>query len=408
MGWFARTTGRRKALALALLVGATVGAVFSVRLSSALVFASTQPVLAMTLGGNYADAAGRLATAEFALGQGKARLSAARREQLVDGLRFDPLSRRAVSALGLDAEVAGEKDRAERLMKAGDAISRRDGATQLWLLKEAAAKEDWPTTFRHLDAAISTSESAWQQLFPLLTQGLAFPYVREALRQPVQQGRFWISPFLTHAIENSPNPEHIRLLLEDAAPFASDDDLNPLKAKLVARFASLGRVEEASEFAQEGLGADGDVLGNIAITPQTLDPLFAPLTWQIIQQPNIAADPDAESGSIFFSASPGPRSVPLTRHLVLEPGRYRFSFVAGAPPISEVAGGEWAISCISGNQPVLIATVPVDTRSRNGNAATFDLPAGCPGAVFSLVVIGDIEGTEAAFSISDISLARAR
>ena len=406
MGWFARTTARRKACALAVLVLATAAALYSVRLSASYVFASTQPMLSMAIGGINADAVGRLATAEFALGQGKARLSAERRRQLIVGLRYDPLSRRAVSALGLDAEVAGQQDLAERFMKAGDAISRRDKATQLWLLKEAAEREDWPTTFRHLDAAISTGEATWPQLFPLLAQGLAYPYVREAMKPLVQRGRFWIPPFLTYAIDNSPNPENIRRLFEESGSPGRRDDLRPLQAKLVARFASLGRIEEASEFAQRTMGADKDVLGQIAITPATLDPLFAPLTWQIIQQPNIAADPDTDAGSIFFSASPGPRSAPLTRQLILEPGRYVFSFVAAAPPISEAAQSEWAISCISGNQPVLIATIPVTTRSRDGNRASFDLPARCPGAVFSFVIIGNVEGAEATISISNISLIR--
>lgn len=406
MSRFARMTAGRKALALALLVGAALAAAFSVRLSAGFVFASTQPILAMTIGGGAADAVGRLATAELVLTKGQSRLSAERRNQLIESLSFDPLSRRAISALGLDAEVAGNKEQATRLMVAGDAISRRDRATQLWLLKEAAAKEDWPTTFRHLDAAISTSESAWPQLFPLLSQGLAYKYVREALRAPIQEDRFWTSPFLAYAINNSPNPEHIGRLLLDAAPYAPNDDLNPLKAKLIARFASLGRIEEASAFAQEGLGASGDILATVAITPRTLDPLFAPLTWQVIQHPNIATDPDTEAGSIYFSASPGRRAVPFTRHLVLEPGRYRFSFTAAAPPISEVAEAEWAISCIRGNRPALISTVPVNSRSRKGNAASFDLPPSCPGAVLSLVIIGDMEGSEAALSISEISLSK--
>jgi hypothetical protein len=396
------------ALALACLLVAIAGAVVSVRLSSSYVFASTQPMLAMSIGGTSAEVIGRLAAAEYALGEGKVRLSEARRNQLLAAVRIDPLSRRALRALGLDAEVSGDEERTARLMAAGDAISRRDAATQLWLLKEAAGRGDWPTTFRHLDAAISSSESTWPQLFPILMQGLAFPEVRQALRTPLRGGRFWVPAFLTYAIENSPSPENVARLLQEAAPLAQGNSLIPRQAKLVARFAALGRIEEASLFASEVLNANGEVLGNMAITPETVDPLFVPLTWQVIQQPNIAVDVDPERGSIFFSAVPGPRSVPLTRRLVLNPGRYEFSFSATVPPISEPAGSEWAISCISANQLILVATVPVSTKSRNGNATSFDLPDGCSGAVFSLVILGDVEGTEAVVLISDISLARLR
>jgi hypothetical protein len=401
-------TAGRLAFALLLLVMAICGVVVSIRLSSSYVFASTQPMLAITLGTTNADAVARLATVEYALGQGKTQLSKERRDQLLAGLRVDPLSRRALRALGLDAELAGDEERAIRLMKASDAISRRDSATQFWLLKEAGDRQDWPATFRHLDAAISTSESTWQQLFPILAQGLAYPEVRSALTEPLQRGRFWVPAFLTHAIENSPNPENVARLLREAAPLAQGDDLIPLQASLVARFAALGRIEEASQFARDALGADGETLGRIAITSDTIDPLFVPLTWQVIQQPNIAVDLDPERGSALFSAAPGPRSVPLTRHLALDPGRYTFSFVATASPMSEPAESEWAISCISGNQPRLIIEAPVNTKSRSGNAISFDLPDSCPGAVFSLVILGNIEGSEAAISISDMSLVRSR
>lgn len=401
-------TTRRAVLLLALFTVAISGAVFSFRLSSSYVFASTQPMLAMSIGGANAEAAGRLANAEYVLGKGKTPLSETRRKQLLDGLRSNPLSRRAIAVLGLDAEMVGNNERAHRLMTAGHAISRRDRTTQFWLLKEAIVGEDWSTAFRHLDAAISTNDSTWQQLFPILVQGLAYPEVRQSMVPSLRSGRFWSLPFLTYAIDQSPNPQDIVRLMREAEPLAQGGVLTPLKAKLVARFAALGRINEAASFAREELNASEGVLDDIGIKPETVDALLVPLAWQVIQQPNIATELDPERGSAVFSAGPGPRSVPLTRHLVLEPGRYRFSFAASVPPISEAPESEWAISCISGNQPILIATVPVNTRSTEGNAITFDLPARCPGAVFSLVIMNNAEGSDSAIQISDLSLVRSR
>jgi hypothetical protein len=67
-------------------------------------------------------------------------------------LRSDPLNRRVLRLVGLTIGEKGDVQRSERIMLLANDVSRRDAATQLWMIERLVQRGDVKGAVMHYDA----------------------------------------------------------------------------------------------------------------------------------------------------------------------------------------------------------------------------------------------------------------
>jgi len=307
------------------------------------------------------------------------------------GLAINPV---ALRLLGHVEDVAGHKSQAGRLLNLSERASRRDLATQLWLIEYTAGRGDIDQTFRHYDAALRANPESGALLFPILANAFEDPALRKAFLPYIRINPYWMSPFLSQSIAESDHPEAIAQTLGAAGGMPDEAKLQPLETILLARLANAGQLEAARRFFGIMRGSDRNILAFVDFDIKTTDLRFAPLTWQNAEKSSIGAT--FEGGKLdrdrqvrVFAAS-GESGVALRRFLFLAPGRYAFQenrtlVDTGA----QQTDFYWQIKCVSEGQAKIIW--------RSGRAEQLVIPSACKAQLIELYVDGGVgqNGVEA-------------
>ncbi|RYE90281.1 MAG: hypothetical protein EOO78_31840 [Oxalobacteraceae bacterium] len=101
--------------------------------------------------------------------------------QSLNAIRRDPTSVAALRTLGMIADAEGDSKAALRLINRAEALSRRDVATQLWLIEHYSQADNVAETLRHYDIALATSRQSRDLLIPVLVSASADPALAPGL-----------------------------------------------------------------------------------------------------------------------------------------------------------------------------------------------------------------------------------
>ena len=295
-------------------------------------------------------------------------------------LRRDPTVAGAWRTLALSAAGSGKAREATALMLFSEALSRRDLATQLWLIEDSVRRDNIVETLRHYDHALRTNRSSQNLLFPALVAATGRPALTESIAALVASNPPWVKEFLYVFGQGAPNASSTAQFLESvrrrgyagAMPNAND---------IPARLAAIGDYRSARRAYDAIQRGSSDIVA--ADDPFAKSPKLPPFDWDLASTQNMRAEPhllDAgdRTTALAVFASGGQSGVAASRLVTMRPGSYLLSIATrsqGAPLPDAVT---LTVTCAP-SQGVLMST-PVAPRAVGWRtvSARFDVPGtGC-------------------------------
>lgn len=307
-------------------------------------------------------------------------------------LRRSPFSVSAFRTLGLLAQMEGQEREASKLAGAADSLSRRDLATQLWLIQNCIARSDLDCALHHYDVALRTSDGSEAILFPILVNTLDDPAIRSRLVAILCQQPNWRPSFLDNSVRYTRSSDDVANLASDLAhagsPMAPD-----FAAFLLYRLVNEGKVERAAQLYR--FYRPGPALGD---GPWPLDPHFTgrdrlgPFGWVTMDQGGAYAAFSADASgrpdrsNLAISLAPLAAGTVARQLLLLPPGpiaivsHYRSSETGNTAPM------RWRIVC--GNSGTLVIDMPLPGAARSQSMSGIVPAVNCPTQSLELHVDG--------------------
>lgn len=370
-------------VALAALTG--VVGVFCVASSLASPLRSRAPELAHNLAPWDGRITARLAERSFLIAAGTSKDRTAAVALARAAVRDDPTVVGAVATLGLEAQLQGDEQQADRLLAYSKRLSRRNLATQVWALERAKASGDPVAIVRQYDQMFRTSRTARTVYFPLLGASLADSGVRASLVQTLTRGPDWGGDFLASVAAAPADPLVAARFFQDLR--AADVPVwSGASAGLINALLTKGQYETAWSYYAS--------IRPSAVRSRSRDPEFAAdldppsaLDWVVLNNPGLSASiqPSGSSGVFDYSAAASVGGPVLRQAQVLAQGRYLLQGRSSGARQTADAQPYWSLSCADGRE---LGRVPL--RSAEGSSVPFGgelvVPAGCPKQDLTLVV----------------------
>lgn len=155
--------------------------------------------------------------------------------KLKAALRLDPLDASAIRNLGFVAELGRDRERARKLINLAERVSRRDAATQIWLIEDAARNGDVARTLRHYDIALKTSLEVQPLLFGTLANALSEPQVARALVPLIRPRPSWLYAFVAQTIESGANLTRLQRVIQLAGGLPDTAEFQALETRFIDR-----------------------------------------------------------------------------------------------------------------------------------------------------------------------------
>jgi hypothetical protein len=348
-----RVPHKRRALRLgAIAVLWALLAAWIVTFSLSLAVQRLNPAVALKLHPWNATAAGSLAWQEAARQDRRADWRRVR-ALAESALRADPTSVAALRSLGLAAAAQNDERKAQRLIAASEALSRRDLASQIWLIEARVAANDVVGALRHYDRALRTSLAAQPILMPILVEAANDPAILAELERLLRRDPDWRRSFMLPFIERNANPTYTATLV---ARIGNADESTAAVKKLAAD----GHFDQARQVLVARGVRPGDPDAELAFDRESR---FPPFDWEWTTEPSVTVDRFNQPKQIIqVSAEPATQSRTVVRKVVrLLPGAtYRLQAYAS---LSDDTEQSWTIRCARGGGLVARAELSRGTRT---------------------------------------------
>lgn len=250
------------------------------------------------------------------------------------------LSRTALAREPVNAEAARDlamslafRDpaAANRMFGYAERLSRRDLATQLWLIQAAVDRGDVPTALAHYDRALRTSERAADILFPTLVAAADDPRVATELGRFLAVRPPWWRGFLLREIAGAKNPASLVFLVA-----VLGINLNAAEDAEIARLA-ISKLVDGQHFAEAGKLYTKVTTGRFGSVALLRDGKFegselsSPFDWWITDQsdPSAVVVNDDGQRRLQLKSSSTVASEVARQLLLLKPGNYTLSIAFG-------------------------------------------------------------------------------
>jgi uncharacterized tellurite resistance protein B-like protein len=296
-----------------------------------------------------------------------------------EALRLDPTAVAALSTLGIDADVRGDRQSARRLFDQANRLSRRDLKTQLWKIEDAVGRGDVPGALRAYDIALRTHPYLSELLFPVLGGASADPTIRQQVVRTLATRPAWGADFVNFVAAGAVNPDVTASLLTDLArarvpvpPTARRDAIDAL--------VKAGRLDAAWRYyASTHRGADRRRGRDPRFAAQTDTPSV--LDWLPVNADGIVAT--TGDGGLNFSAPASLGGAVIAQAQLLPPGRYQIAGRASGIADNAAAEPYWVLQCRNDARELGRAVL----RAGNGPfAAEVTVPTDCPIQTLALIV----------------------
>jgi hypothetical protein len=239
-----------------------------------------------------------------------------------NALAIEPSNARALRTMGLLAERKAVDLDPKRLMLLASRYSRRDLATQIWLIQDAAKRRDYAAVVSHGDAALRTNEGSRKLILPVFAAALSdpnmLPPIAACLRRPTTD---WAQHFWATVPKTPQSFRNIPALLNSLKTSNSLPDPG-LLADIVAAMITRGQFVIAANTVEAALPGK-----NIIVRSGMNDRQFAPgkgpapFEWQYVETGQLDAKP-VRDGGLFIDVSRSGGGLVGRRLLALRPGLY--------------------------------------------------------------------------------------
>jgi tetratricopeptide (TPR) repeat protein len=383
-GWARRLTPITVLRALLVLVFAASAIWLTVAVGAASLLRFSQPDIALRF--LPVDARARTAAAEVMLSE-PSRMAEAKALAL-GALRRDPTVVAAWRTLGIVAAASGRNAEAAAHFRTAERMSRRDSATQLWLIEERVRNDDVVGALRHYDIALRSSTSVQAVLIPVLLSATAEPALTEPLGDILAREPDWSAAYYRPLLRPPANGAGATALVEQIRLRNPEADLRELQAlpTLLAEKGAYGEAVRAYRVLARP-GPTERILRNGGFERTNLFPL---LEWDLASTSNLRAEPGPVDGAIGVAALRiyaefGASGVVARQLLMLEPGRYRLRSVRGSEAERIPDRLVWRVACAGADGIVLLEqdVLPREPGRRTVQAA-FHVSGDCPAQWLSL------------------------
>lgn len=380
-----RPYGRPILVALAGLV--TIGLAASAAMFSAsYAFEPRNPQLALTLDGDNPEAiVGRIEAAIADPG------TAVATDEVLDAARA------SIAALPLNASAfrlfAGSSNNRESIAQfeaqvaMSDRLSRRDLATQLFLIEAAVERRDIRAALRHYDVAMRIRESSRGLLFPVLSSAIKSPEIRAELVPYLRDRAPWAGGFVRHAINTTADPRNVVRLLGEAGGMPEGTFYDALHGALLNRLINDGAIETANAYYRNAGESAQQALASVAMSRVSTRAEFAPVMWQLFEIEGVdsmfVAGVD-DGFELVSELDPGFTGTLARRTAALAPGRYRLMIPVRAEDVEPGSATRWQMVCIGGGRQDQVADEDIEIADGQTVAVEFTIPAWCDAQMFTI------------------------
>jgi hypothetical protein len=332
------------------------------------------------------------------------------RELAEAALARDSLSVPAVTTLGLLAAEAKDLERANRLFRYSETLSRRDLATQIWLIERDVTKNDISGALTHYDRALRTSSTAGDLLFPILARASIHPKVAEQVSRLLGSRPPWWQPFVRRVTFDAALPAgSIPHLLAALRLDPQLEEERTILADAIRRLEKEGQYASAFHLyrSTDSVRAPGV---NIRNSGFEADNPLPPFDWLLVQDPDLRATIDrrGDRGSALFLLASNGRGGEVARQLLmLAPGTYSLSAVAGDVSGEEVDRPNIGIVCASKDR-LRIADLRVPSLPPTGGrvAREFAVPPRCEAQYLIVSAHSGLDGESSLPWLDDFTIRR--
>lgn len=355
------------------------------------------------------------------------------RAWLARSIAANPLSPAALRLYGASYGLAKRDPRSHKFFALAERTSRRDVGTQMYFIIESATKGDAAQTVGRIDRTLRTSRPSRGQLFPILGRVIQLPGGSETLAGQIRNDTPWLSDFLLFALDTGVDPAAIARLVGQTG-FPGGRQRPIIEQVLFRTLEGRHNYRELAAVVPRMATAPPGLIKSVAVTEQTLDPDWQPLSWQLVSTAGMVVNPIASANGkdiVLNATLSGGISAEAARKLVLlDPGRYRLTVtqdVRGGEAGNEPVEPRWQLDCLdsapairpmqtapsgpSGERPgaSIKDAVPrgplwTSTSTARTFLALFDIPADCRVQVLSLRVRARSDAANASMTAGPLSL----
>jgi hypothetical protein len=335
---------------------------------------------------------------ETIAGQGQAVTSAAR-----EILTRTPLEVLAMRQLALISSLKST-DAARVPLAYAERITRRDLPTELMSLQLASISNDTAGTIQHYHHALAVWPGTYERLLPGLASMMADQQVRRMVSQYI--GQPWLTALVAEPVSYDAPPAAVMDFYGEYAGRLPIRDVQKGAAGLVRWLFSNQQYAFLSEYSDRIPGVKPSDMRAIGINAATVDPLFAPLSWTLINDASVESQVDGDGFTV--SVEPGLSALIASRLTLLPPGQYAFSqrleFTADAPR-PEL---EWRVSCPQMPLEQLLVMQPAvpDAQSSATQQGRLTIPAGCAAQTWQLRGSAEDGQVTASLRVHELNLVR--
>ncbi|MEM7665433.1 MAG: hypothetical protein AAF250_06210 [Pseudomonadota bacterium] len=324
-----------------------------------------------------------------------------------------PINPAAFRLYGLSSATNADLPGVREQMAISERMERRDAATQLWLIEDAVEQNDVARALRHYDTALRTEESTRAVLYPVLTDALESPIIRERFVRYMNEQPPWLETFLRFAVSNTSDPVAIADLARLSDGFPEGSAYSTLDTELLRQLVTSNDFEVATDHYSRIEGADPSVLTTLALTEASTETNRAPVAWQPYSidgiNPFILASPDNPDALEIESEMEAGFKGPVARKLLaLEPGEYSLNAKLRAEDFGGFDFARWAMTCAgeSDQAPLINQEAPFDDEMTLN--ATFTVPRDCPVQLVQISADTRVRSGYVTLVIADAELTPAR
>jgi hypothetical protein len=296
-------------------------------------------------------------------------------------MRGDPLADGALGVVAFAAELNGDMERAERLMKLAGSRSLRDIRVQAWLFNRELLARNYAEALTHADAVLRVWSDVSDIFLPVMAGFASDPDGRVPLITLLKQGPPWREWYIAHLPGETPSPAglyDVYSALKSGPHALTTEEFRPYLQRLV----EMGDYSLAYAMQVDFLPAERVAMLGLLNNGGFDHPVSGlPFDWTIgaVRGARTEIVVDENSNRALRVEFHNTR-VPF-RHvsqlLLLQPGTYRLQGEVRSVGLRNERGMQWTISCREGKRQQLGATDRV--RGSTGWTAfgmSFDVPEG--------------------------------
>ncbi len=263
------------------------------------------------------------------------------------GLAAEPAAYAAIRMKALDYAADGETDKAQRLVRAMQKLTRRDRVANFWLVEDYGKREDLPNMLKYYDLTLRTSNSAREILVPQLVSVMDQSEAVGPMSELLAKDPSWADQFWGRLVRTKSSLPHtgllrMQMITRQIAPAQEIDDL---LVKQLVRYRHFDRAYEVAQALTPGEDKETkrtaasasdrtSVLQNADFSSQ---PVLAPFDWDIISTGEYGAAVDTKAGQLIISALSDSSGIATRQLFKAQPGQYKLVAKAAEGPSGEAS-----------------------------------------------------------------------